>query len=182
MSGSWDALSLTNKPCQEGDLNNVPQLLYYSVFVRGFMLSFNAVKACCFSYSPDPTPTFPPVCLCACVSALAPTGYVWHAQTKPNTHQEKQATRIRHSPQTRCKHPLQEFPLVCDITDHKAHKHTYGEDMDSPKACATAICVAPVLFVCTSSLGIHLQPQWGLNNADCKGNACNASRPPKLLD
>lgn len=157
MSGSRDAPSLTNKPCQGEDLNNVPQLLYYSMFVRGFILPFNAVKACCFSYSPHPTPTSPPPRLC--VSAMAPTGYVSHAQTKLNTHQEEEATRIRHSPQTRCEHPLQEFPLVCDITDRNAHKHTYGEDKDSQKASAVAICV--VLFVCTSSSGIHLQTQWG---------------------
>lgn len=66
MSGSRDAPSLTNKPCQGEDLNNVPQLLYYSVFVRGFTLPFNAIKACCFSYTPASTSTSPPVCVCVC--------------------------------------------------------------------------------------------------------------------
>ena len=38
MSGNWDNLRLTNKPCQEEDPNNMPQLLYYSVFALGVML------------------------------------------------------------------------------------------------------------------------------------------------
>lgn len=38
MSENRDTLSLINKPCQEEDLNNVPQLLYYSVFALGVML------------------------------------------------------------------------------------------------------------------------------------------------
>ncbi len=38
MSGNWDTQSLTNNPCQKEDPNNVPQLLYYSVFALGVML------------------------------------------------------------------------------------------------------------------------------------------------
>lgn len=126
------------------------------------------------------------MCVCACVLVRQ----LWHRLVMSDTLKQsqthirrQQANRVCHSPQTGCEHPLQEFPLVCDIMVPQHTQNTpRGEDRHSQKASAAAGCLAPALMVCMSSSGIRLQPQQGGNNADYQGNACNASRLPKLLD
>lgn len=145
------------------------------------MLPFNAVKTCCFSYSPDPTPTTSPVCM----SVWASSGTDWLCLAFSN--------KANHTSGTTGNQNLPKSPNALWVSSpgisaglwyhgpQCTQTHLQGGQGFTKSFCCSHLCGTGA--VCLHVIfGNTFATSVGGNNADWQRNACNSSRSPKLLD